>query len=257
MPDGGFVVAGQLDLPEFYFRSNIQATGSVSGAALVLLCGGRHHHLAAIDSPGERHRTPQARATISGPSAAFTRCSPTARATSSSPAQRGIRTTSRTRLSSRNSTQAVRSSGSTVFQGPIDARTEFRAALTRDGGVLLSSQHDVSGSGALTDPAVAKLNGDGSLAFYAAYDQGHIQYLDTAAVCESATENNIYVAVVTNGGGAVTLLRIDGSGNLLSVHDTRNGGVTRQEVPIAIGPSPELYPFNISSRYNIPINNIF
>ena len=114
-----------------------------------------------------------------------------------------------------------------------------RAALTRDGGVLLSSQHDVSGSGALTDPAVAKLNGDGSLAFYAAYDQGHIQYLDTAAVCESATENNIYVAVVTNGGGGVTLLRIDGSGNLLSVHDTRNGGVTRQEVPIAIVPSPD------------------
>ncbi len=112
----------------------------------------------------------------------------------------------------------------------------YTAALTRDGGVLVSLEQS-TGSG-FSDPALAKLNSDGSLAFYAVYDQSAIQYLGTSAVCESATENNVFVAVLNNGFGA-TLLRIDGSGNLLSQRDTRDGNSGRSESAVAIVATPD------------------
>ena len=235
MPDGGFIVAGQIDLPELYLNSYTDHTGLSGTAALVRYApdgkivwqqmirqdnDGSFNGKRNIASTKVNKVLTDAQGNIfviggkgNGDNESY---SPFAAKFDSNGAlvwQRGI------------------------FNNRINGNPPFTGAITRDGGVLVALNQDLTASGGSYDPALAKLNSDGSLGFYAVYDQA-LQYLDTAAVCESATENNVYVAMLANGAG-VTLLRIDGSGDILSVHDTRNGDGTRQETPIAIVSSPD------------------
>jgi hypothetical protein len=235
MPDGGFVVAGQLDLPEFYFRSHLQNSGFVSGATLVRY---------APDGTILWQQLLRQENDVAPPTGGYFRA--VSRVWKVVTDAQGNIFISGGKGNQGNQSFApyvakFDASGALIWQrsisGPtIDARTEFRAALTRDGGVLLTSMEFTCNGCA--DPALAKLNSDGSVAFYAAYDQSHIQYLDTAGVVESATEDNVYVALVGDISG-LTLLRIDGSGNLLGLRSTRDSQPSRQELQMAIVPTAD------------------
>jgi hypothetical protein len=229
MPDGGFVVAGHLELPQAYSKVFNAASGSHKNAALVRYAAdgsivwqqllrqdndrtlndgtyqpaSSHVYTVLTDAQGNIFICGGKGNPDNGGQIPFVaKFNPNGGLIW----QRGI------------ANAALNSNGTTST-----------AALTRDGGVLVTLGQ--GGNGTL-DPALAKLNSDGSLAFFAVYDQA-IQYNTTAAVTESATENNVYVAVVGDIAG-LTLLRIDGSGNLLGLRNTRDGAARRTELQVGL-----------------------
>jgi hypothetical protein len=232
MPDGGFVVSGQLELPQVYRNVENAGSGNWKNGALIRY---------APDGTILWHQLIRQDNDYTFPNGTY-QPAPTFVYTVLTDAQGNIFI-----CGGKGSpfTGAIipfvakfDPNGTLIWQNGISEGlgngVTPTAALTRDGGVLVTMAQ--GGNGTL-DPALAKLNSDGSLAFYAVYDQAS-QYRITSAVCESATENNVFVAVVGDIGG-LSLLRIDGSGNLLGIRHTRDEQPSRPEEPVAMVPTPD------------------
>jgi hypothetical protein len=130
------------------------------------------------------------------------------------------------------------SSGALIWKNGIpcvgaDCANEFGTmGLTADGGVFVGgSQYQNGNSHAV--PAVAKFNSDGSLAFYAPYQYPQ-QYNLTAAVCQSH-DGTKYAFLVQPAGGGFAAVLLNSAGDILAqVTYPRDG-----EAPIQILATPD------------------
>jgi putative Ig domain-containing protein len=85
--------------------------------------------------------------------------------------------------------------------------------LTNDGGVIVTTSQARPNVG-YSIPSLAKFNSDGSLAFYKTYDNP-AQYLGTSPVCQSK-DGSRYVAAMRYTGYGCLLLVTDSAGNLVA-----------------------------------------
>ncbi len=217
MPDGGFVVAGQIDLPELlsgHTGSNSCGTivryrqdGSIAWQRMLrqnndvtdmygLHLGYSHINAIQTDAQGNIYicgfkGVPD----TTGGTPSVAKLDPSGRILW----QNGI------------------NSASWPQPTPLPAietgLTEFMTmGVTADGGVIVPSSVGKPGGG-YSIPAVVKFNGDGSVGFLSALDEVGVQYQGASAICQSYDGQSYVVMIPQNG---VTFVKLGLAGNILA-----------------------------------------
>jgi hypothetical protein len=243
MPDGGCVVAGQLDLPELYSVSPGAHTGGYADIALVRYSAAgtiiwqqmlrqatdsRQTHVSqmATDAAGNIYICG---AKDSGAVPFVAKFNPAGA------------------LLWQNGVKDVAYNTAPPGQPPtynLASVIEFRTmGLTADGGAVVATgdytPYDYYSN---TSPAIYKFNSDGSLAFHSLIDEvpgKRARYLGANAVCQSH-DGTRYVALLPYNGGTTGVL-LDSVGNIISAvaYTTNNGGGTAGDSPIQVIATPD------------------
>ncbi|HEX4629677.1 MAG TPA: putative Ig domain-containing protein [Chthoniobacterales bacterium] len=215
MPDGGFIVAGQLDLPRLYRDLFSDHTSGTSDGSLVRfasdgtiiwqitlhLNAGRFSNGYYSPAPSQiQHLATDAQGNIfvSGGKG--------------NPDNNGVTPF----------VAKFASDGSLVWQNGITGfYSNSYMGLTSDGGAILTGSQSRPGGGSV--PVLAKFAGNGSLSFFRVYEQPN-QYTEYGPVCQSADGTKYFTAIryplTTNSGSAygLGLIVFDASGNVLAQH---------------------------------------
>jgi hypothetical protein len=128
--------------------------------------------------------------------------------------------------------------GDPAHEEPIGTASIDYLGLTSDGGVIVTSAQNRPGF-SYTIPVLAKFNADGTLAFTKAFDN-QIQYLSSTPVCQSKDGSRYVMAFVYATGGSaegqrygLLLLVTDTSGNIVAQRGY-NHSDSPNEQPVAI-----------------------
>jgi hypothetical protein len=231
MPDGGFVVAGQLDLPRLYRNLYSSHTSGASDGSLVRfasdgtilwqitlhLDAGRFSNGYFSPAPSQiQYLATDAHGNIfvSGgkgnpDNGSLTPFVAKFASNGSLVWQNGL---IKSAIAAGNPPQ--------TFQTGLYSTTYM--SLTSDGGVILSGSQTRPGS-STSVPFLAKFAGNGAVSFYRVYDQPN-QYTEVGPVCQSPDGTKYFTAIrfplTTNGVGSPSyglgLIVFDASGNVLA-----------------------------------------
>lgn len=244
MPDGGYVVAGQIDLPERYADTYSNHTGDYADAALV--------RYAADGKILWQQQIRQTNDTMDGE---FYRPAPSRVFKMLTDAQGNIFVCGDKTKSGGDVPFVAKFSpnGALLWQNGLSEvlvpytdfsgtrlvnggfRLPFESmALTRDGGILVGTSEGRAMSNSHSVPAIAKFNSDGSLGFHGAYEHA-AQYDRTYAVAASRTDANSYLWITANHIGfsnvGITAIRVGANGAVTAERSFSREG--RYETPIA------------------------
>lgn len=245
MPDGGFVVAGQLDLPELHYHAvppsfgmaalvRYAADGSIlwqkelsqtnntvddSGTAHY---AASHVHAIATDASGNIFIAGGKGNTRNGGEQPFVaKFSPNGKL-----------------LWDNGFDSGSAEIGDPPQTVPIGAGGIYYMSLTKDGGVVVTFAQ-LRPNSAYTIPALAKFNADGSFAFSKAYDNT-IQYLGSTPVCQSKDGSRYVMAFVyaTDGSAlgsryGLVLVMTDATGKIVAQRGYNHSDAPN-EIPVAI-----------------------
>lgn len=231
MPDGGYVVAAQLDLPELYVNVNSAHTSEHSCAGIIRFAAdgtivwqrvlrqsddrmengkfvpsSSHVYQIAVDAQGNIFISGGKGNTSNGGQQPFVaKFSDTGVLIWDKGIHDGI-----WKVADANNNPVIYNEGITAFT---------TMALTNDGGVIVGASEGKPADGVnYTRPVIAKYNGDGSLALHTVYEL-NVRYLGVSAVGQAKNSANYVFAIQFPGndlgGLGMTLVEIAPDGQVL------------------------------------------
>ena len=254
MPDGGCVVAGQLDLPELYVNPGAH-TGGYADIALVRYSAAGtiiwqemiRQNNDVTDSGGYHPGPSHVYQIATDAQGNIFICGGKGNPDNSGQVPFVAKFNPAGALLWQNGVKDVAYNTAPPGQPPSYNRSsviQFRTmGLTADGGVVVATgdytPYDYFSN---TSPAIYKFNSDGSLAFHSLIDEvpgKRARYLGANAVCQSH-DGTRYVALLPYNGGTTGVL-FDSTGNILAAvtYSTNDGGMSAGDTPLQVIATPD------------------